>query len=76
MMVVRSGGEVEGATNHAYFMRHCAPSPHYHDDYTTGDLTLREFLKYMEDQYGLKINMLSYGVSILYSFFASKKCES
>lgn len=38
-----------------------------------GDLTLKEFLKYIEDQYGLSVSMVSHGVSILYSFFAAKK---
>ncbi|GAB5034262.1 ubiquitin-activating enzyme e1 1 [Nannochloropsis oceanica] len=38
-----------------------------------GDLTLREFLTYMEEQFGLEVSMLSHGVSLLYSSLTSKK---
>jgi ubiquitin-activating enzyme E1 len=39
----------------------------------TGDLTLREFLKYMEEQFGLEVSMLSHGVSLLHSSLTSRK---
>ncbi|EWM20138.1 ubiquitin activating enzyme e1 [Nannochloropsis gaditana] len=38
-----------------------------------GDLTLREFLKYMEEQFGLEVSMLSHGVSLLHSSLTSRK---
>lgn len=40
-------------------------------------LTLQEFMQYFPDNYGCEVNMLSYGVSILYSFFtaAAKRKE-
>ena len=38
-----------------------------------GDLPLKEVIAYMEDNFGLEVSMLSYGVAILYSFFQNPK---
>ena len=37
------------------------------------DITLKEFLAYMEEKHGLEVTMISSGVSILYSFFTNAK---
>jgi ubiquitin-activating enzyme E1 len=37
-----------------------------------GPLTLAQFIKKFDDDFGCEVNMLSFGVSILFSFFSSK----
>uniref|UniRef100_A0A7S4R5V0 E1 ubiquitin-activating enzyme n=1 Tax=Ditylum brightwellii TaxID=49249 RepID=A0A7S4R5V0_9STRA len=42
-------------------------------DFNMGDITLQEFLDIFEQKYRLDVSMLSYNVSILFSFFANRK---
>jgi len=39
------------------------------------DMTLRQLIDFFDDQYGLEVSMLSHGVSILYSSFATSKAK-
>merc|ERR1712146_611893 len=38
-----------------------------------GDMLLSELLEHVQSTYGCEVTMLSYGVAILFSFFANKK---
>jgi len=38
-----------------------------------GDITLKEYMQFFETKYNMEVNMISTGVSIIYSFFANKK---
>uniref|UniRef100_A0A7S2V873 Ubiquitin-activating enzyme E1 C-terminal domain-containing protein n=1 Tax=Fibrocapsa japonica TaxID=94617 RepID=A0A7S2V873_9STRA len=42
-------------------------------DMDIGNVTLKEFIAHFEEKFSLEVTMLSHGVSILFSFFASKK---
>ena len=39
------------------------------------DATVSQFLEYFEKTHGIEISMISHGVSIIYSFFSSKRSE-
>eukprot|EP00937_MAST-01D_sp_MAST-1D-sp2_P004652 g4652.t1 len=42
-------------------------------DVDKGDLTLGDFIDFLEEEYGIEVQMISYGVSILFSFFGNAK---
>ena len=42
-------------------------------DIDQGDMLLSDLLAHVQDTYGCEVTMLSYGVAILFSFFANKK---
>lgn len=42
-------------------------------DVDKGDITMGEFIEYFEEEYELDVSMVSFGVSILFSFFGNAK---
>jgi ubiquitin-activating enzyme E1 len=42
-------------------------------DVDLGDVTLQTFVDHLQEKYGLEVNMLSYGASLLYSNFTAPK---
>lgn len=41
-------------------------------DMTEKDFTLKQFIDYFQEEYGLEVSMLSFGVTILYAMFSKK----